>query len=135
GASWAPRMSTGSRRAPLGTFSAEPEERSSTIATSWPATINASATLDPMKPAPPVIRIRMASSRLSDAARARGEQPAGRGPQQRPFARSQRAGRDGGREEGGTAGGGGQDQPQQLVRVAGHEARHGEQQQGRRAEA
>src|SRR5215510_10944685 len=115
-------MSTRYKRAPPSTLVREPEERSSTTATSWPAATKASATWEPMKPAPPVIRIRMAFSRESDAPRPRGQQSASRSHEQRPFARPERAGRDGRRHEGGGARGGGQDQPRQVVRVAGDDA-------------
>ena len=40
--------------APAGTFSLRPDERSSTISTRWPRATSASATWEPMKPAPPV---------------------------------------------------------------------------------
>src|SRR6476646_5794378 len=48
------RMSRTSSRAPSGTFSRRPLERSSTTVTSSPRARSASATCEPMKPAPPV---------------------------------------------------------------------------------
>src|SRR5512138_3911542 len=51
---------TASRAAP-GTFSRLPVERSSSTATSQPASRNRSAIVEPMNPAPPVIRIRFAT--------------------------------------------------------------------------
>src|SRR5437867_13266259 len=58
--------------APAGTFSLNPPERSSTTTTSWPRLRQASATCDPMKPAPPETRLRGtplgADARLLDLA-------------------------------------------------------------------
>jgi hypothetical protein len=52
-------------RAPAGTFSRFPDERLSRIVTPYPAARNASATCDPMNPAPPVTNARCAIYRLS----------------------------------------------------------------------
>jgi hypothetical protein len=47
---------------PARRFSRRPVERSSTTATSCPSSSSASTTCEPMKPAPPVTRIRMSGS-------------------------------------------------------------------------
>src|SRR5204862_412100 len=131
----ASRMSTRYTRARGAMLSAEPDERSSTTATSWPAARKASVTLEPMKPAPPVIRMRMRTLPWSGAAGPCSQEPARRGREQRPFARAERAGGHRGHQERGGARGSRQDQAWKLVRVAGNHARHREEQRGGDADA
>ena len=50
-------MSAWTKRAPAGTFSRRPAERSSTTTTRWPSATWRPAMCDPMKPAPPVTRM------------------------------------------------------------------------------
>src|SRR5215213_6023526 len=52
------RTSSSEKRAPSGTFSRLPLERSSTTMTSWLRSRKRSATCEPINPAPPVSRIR-----------------------------------------------------------------------------
>src|SRR5258708_18499677 len=131
----ASRMSTRYTRARGAMLVAEPDERSSTTATSWPAARKASVTLEPMKPAPPVIRMRMRALPWSGAAGPCGQEPACRGREQRPFARAERPGGHRGHQERGGARGRRQDQAWELVRGAGDHARHREEQGGGEADA